>query len=66
MVSGDPEGSQGVCWRSPAPDVDEREHSAREVWVLLGYGDEHNKFRAHYFCADSRPIGPERGHAGGV
>jgi hypothetical protein len=64
MVSGDPEGNQGVCWR--ALEVDEREKSAKEVWVLLGYGDEHYRFRAHYFCVGSRPTGLERGHAGGV
>jgi hypothetical protein len=42
MVLGDPEGSQGVCWG--ALEVDEREQSAKDVWFILGYGDEHHRF----------------------
>jgi hypothetical protein len=61
MVSRDPKGSQGVYWG--APKVDEREHNAKEVWFIPGYGDENHIFRAHYFCVGSKPTVLERGHA---
>jgi hypothetical protein len=47
MISGAPEGSQGECWR--AQEVVQREQRTREAWVLLGYGDEHHRCKAHDF-----------------
>jgi hypothetical protein len=44
MVSEDPEGSQGVCWR--ASEVDEREQGAREVWVHLAMVMSRSDFEA--------------------
>jgi hypothetical protein len=31
-----------------------RESRALEVLFVLGHGDEHHRFRAHYFCASNR------------
>jgi hypothetical protein len=51
MVLGDPEGSQGECWR--AHRIVQKEQSTKYTWVLLGDGDEHHRFRARDICTGS-------------